>query len=94
MKYVPRFFEFILPFAFPCLACISPRVEAVSYIITGLVAYLLGSIPTGYLAAKSRGIDIRRVRNGAFEQSIETIVISGKVAVNFSWHRKHLSACC
>jgi acyl phosphate:glycerol-3-phosphate acyltransferase len=39
-------------------------VEAVSYIITGLVAYLLGSIPTGYLAAKTRGIDIRKVGSG------------------------------
>ena len=39
-------------------------MEAVSYIITGLVAYLLGSIPTGYLAAKSRGIDIRKVGSG------------------------------
>lgn len=39
-------------------------MEAVSYIITGLVAYLLGSIPTGYLAAKTRGIDIRKVGSG------------------------------
>jgi acyl phosphate:glycerol-3-phosphate acyltransferase len=56
--------QHILPFALPGLACISPRVEAVSYIITGLVAYLLGSIPTGYLAAKTRGIDIRKVGSG------------------------------
>jgi acyl phosphate:glycerol-3-phosphate acyltransferase len=34
------------------------------YIITGLIAYLLGSIPTGYLVAKARGIDIRKVGSG------------------------------
>jgi len=35
-----------------------------SYIVTALVAYLLGSIPTGYLVAKSRGVDIRTVGSG------------------------------
>src|SRR4051812_46056449 len=35
-----------------------------SYIVTALVAYLLGSIPTGYLVAKSRGVDIRKVGSG------------------------------
>ena len=44
--------------------CNCPRVEAFSYIATALVAYLLGSIPTGYLVAKSRGIDIRTVGSG------------------------------
>jgi acyl phosphate:glycerol-3-phosphate acyltransferase len=39
-------------------------VEAISYIVTACVAYLLGSIPTGYLVAKSRGIDIRAVGSG------------------------------
>lgn len=39
-------------------------VEAVSYILTALVAYLLGSIPTGYLVARARGIDIRTVGSG------------------------------
>lgn len=39
-------------------------VELVSYIVTALVAYLLGSIPTGYLVGKSRGIDIRTVGSG------------------------------
>jgi glycerol-3-phosphate acyltransferase PlsY len=41
-----------------------PRVEALSYIVTALVAYLLGSIPTGYLFGRSRGIDIRTVGSG------------------------------
>ena len=40
------------------------RVEALSYIVTACVAYLLGSIPTGYLVAKSRGVDIRTVGSG------------------------------
>lgn len=34
------------------------------YILTGLAAYLLGSIPTGFLVAKARGIDIRTVGSG------------------------------
>jgi hypothetical protein len=46
---------------------------------------------TGPKLGVSRGIDMRRVSHGAFEQSIETIVITGKVAVNFSGHRKCLS---
>jgi len=39
-------------------------VEALSYIVTAFVAYLLGSIPTGYVFARSRGIDIRTVGSG------------------------------
>lgn len=34
------------------------------YILTVLVAYLLGSIPTGFLMAKARGVDIRTVGSG------------------------------
>lgn len=36
----------------------------VCYLITALIAYLLGSIPTGYVVAKARGIDIRTVGSG------------------------------
>jgi glycerol-3-phosphate acyltransferase PlsY len=39
-------------------------VPILSYILTALGAYLLGSIPTGYLAAKAKGIDIRTVGSG------------------------------
>jgi glycerol-3-phosphate acyltransferase PlsY len=39
-------------------------VEVVSYIVTAVVAYLLGSIPTGYVVARSRGVDIRTVGSG------------------------------
>jgi glycerol-3-phosphate acyltransferase PlsY len=39
-------------------------VLAVTYIVTALVGYLLGSIPTGFLVAKARGVDIRTVGSG------------------------------
>ena len=35
-----------------------------SYILTALGAYLLGSIPTGFLVAKAKGIDIRKTGSG------------------------------
>lgn len=39
-------------------------MPVLSYILTAVAAYLLGSIPTGYLIAKSKGIDIRKVGSG------------------------------
>ena len=36
-------------------------MDITGYIITAIVGYLLGSIPTGFLVAKARGIDIRTV---------------------------------
>src|SRR5258708_12861906 len=36
----------------------------VACILTALAAYLLGSVPTGYLVARARGIDIRTVGSG------------------------------
>jgi glycerol-3-phosphate acyltransferase PlsY len=39
-------------------------VEILSYILTALGAYLLGSIPFGFLMAKAKGIDIRSVGSG------------------------------
>ena len=35
-----------------------------TYIVVPIVAYLLGSIPTGFLVAKARGVDIRAVGSG------------------------------
>ena len=35
-----------------------------AYIVTALVSYLLGSIPTGFLVGKARGIDIRTIGSG------------------------------
>jgi acyl phosphate:glycerol-3-phosphate acyltransferase len=40
------------------------EVQALSYILIAAGAYLLGSIPSGFLAAKARGIDIRTVGSG------------------------------
>lgn len=34
------------------------------YILTAIAAYLLGSIPTGFLVAKAKGIDIRTIGSG------------------------------
>ncbi len=39
-------------------------VNSLGYIATAAAAYLLGSIPTGFLVARSRGIDIRTVGSG------------------------------
>jgi glycerol-3-phosphate acyltransferase PlsY len=39
-------------------------VPTVGYILTLLIAYLLGSIPTGFLVGKARGVDIRTVGSG------------------------------
>lgn len=39
-------------------------MEITAGIVTALIAYLLGSIPTGYLVARSRGVDIRTVGSG------------------------------
>jgi glycerol-3-phosphate acyltransferase PlsY len=39
-------------------------VEFFGFALTAVVSYLLGSIPTGYLVAKAKGIDIRAVGSG------------------------------
>ncbi len=39
-------------------------MPVLAYILTALAAYLLGSIPFGFLAAKAKGIDIRSVGSG------------------------------
>jgi glycerol-3-phosphate acyltransferase PlsY len=39
-------------------------VDIVAYLVTVLAAYLLGSIPTGYLAGRWKGIDIRAAGSG------------------------------
>jgi len=39
-------------------------VPIAAYILVALFAYFLGSIPTGYLVAKAKGIDIRSVGSG------------------------------
>ena len=39
-------------------------MPVVGYILTVLIAYLLGSVPTGFLVAKTRGVDIRSLGSG------------------------------
>lgn len=39
-------------------------MDVAAYLFTGIVGYLLGSIPTGYLVGKARGIDLRTVGSG------------------------------
>jgi glycerol-3-phosphate acyltransferase PlsY len=39
-------------------------VLILGYIVTALAAYLLGSIPTGFLAGKAKGFDIRTIGSG------------------------------
>lgn len=39
-------------------------MPVLSYIVTAFAAYLLGSIPTGFLVGRARGIDIRTVGSG------------------------------
>jgi glycerol-3-phosphate acyltransferase PlsY len=52
---------------------------AIAYILIAVVAYLLGSIPTGYLVAKAKGIDIRTVGSGNIGAT-NTFRILGKTA--------------
>ncbi len=39
-------------------------MPVIAYITVGVAGYLLGSIPTGFLVAKARGVDIRTVGSG------------------------------
>ena len=39
-------------------------MPVVGYVLTVLAGYLLGSIPTGFLVAEARGVDIRKVGSG------------------------------
>jgi glycerol-3-phosphate acyltransferase PlsY len=39
-------------------------VDILAYVVVALAAYLLGSIPSGYLAGRAKGIDIRTVGSG------------------------------
>ena len=39
-------------------------MEFLGFALTAIVSYLFGSIPTGYLVAKVRGVDIRSVGSG------------------------------
>jgi glycerol-3-phosphate acyltransferase PlsY len=57
-------FTAVFPFDDRAPTAYSNAVPIVGYILTILIAYLLGSIPTGFLVAKARGVDIRTVGSG------------------------------
>lgn len=46
------------PFAY------SPKMHVLAYLGVALLSYLLGSLPTGFVAGKMRGLDIRTVGSG------------------------------
>lgn len=48
----------------PLLLWLESPVDVGAYVFTALVAYLLGSIPTGFLVGKAKGIDIRTAGSG------------------------------
>ncbi len=54
-------------------------MEIVCYVVTAFAAYLLGSIPTGFLVAQTRGIDIRTVGSGNIGAT-NTLRVLGKPA--------------
>jgi glycerol-3-phosphate acyltransferase PlsY len=39
-------------------------VDVAAYVFTAIAGYLLGSIPTGYLVGKAKGIDLRTIGSG------------------------------
>lgn len=39
-------------------------MPALSYLVTAALAYLCGSVPTGFLVSRAKGIDIRKVGSG------------------------------
>lgn len=47
-------------------------------ISTGLIAYLIGSFPTGYIAGRIRGVDIRKVGSGNVGATNVTRVLGKK----------------
>lgn len=39
-------------------------MDVAAYVFTAIVGYLLGSLPTGYVVGKARGVDLRTVGSG------------------------------
>lgn len=57
-------------------------MDWLGYAATALVAYLLGSIPTGFLVAKFKGVDIRTVGSGNIGAT-NAFRVLGKAAGSF-----------
>ena len=56
-------------------------VDIVVYLITLAVAYLVGSLPTGYLAGRVKGLDIRTVGSGNIGATNAFRILGTKVGV-------------
>lgn len=53
-----------MPLALQNRARLDFAVDWTGYVITAVVAYFVGSVPTGYLLARAKGVDIRSVGSG------------------------------
>lgn len=63
------------------------------YLLSGITAYLLGSIPFGFLIAKTKGIDIRTVGSGNIGATNVFRSISKKLGV-VTFALDFLKGCC
>lgn len=59
----------------------SPRVEPIGYAATAIAAYFLGSIPTGFLVGKAKGIDVRKTGSGNIGATNVTRALGKKIGV-------------
>jgi len=66
---------------------------AILYLLSGITAYLLGSIPFGFLIAKAKGIDIRTVGSGNIGATNVFRSISKKLGV-LTFALDFLKGCC
>lgn len=63
------------------------------YLLAGTVAYLMGSIPFGFLIAKTQGVDIRKVGSGNIGATNVFRSISKKLGV-LTFALDFLKGCC
>ena len=63
------------------------------YLLSGTVAYLMGSIPFGFLIAKTQGIDIRKVGSGNIGATNVFRSVSKKLGV-VTFALDFLKGCC
>jgi glycerol-3-phosphate acyltransferase PlsY len=63
------------------------------YLLSGITAYLLGSIPFGFLIAKTKGIDIRTVGSGNIGATNVFRSISKKLGI-ITFALDFLKGCC
>lgn len=61
-RFGSRFDDFGLQSTFSTLY--NPRVPSLAHLLTALCAYFCGSLPTGFLVARAKGVDIRAMGSG------------------------------